>query len=232
MPIFLQAQDVYRIIQRELPPDDVYPDGAPDAFYSTSDSFATAKIIADYYSVLQNTYENNYPNTAVDRLADFEFLYFGYTLDASLSVDERRSRLLAKIRTQRRTTSADLLAAVYTVIDPSILAEIVPWGCGCNGWVLDVSQLEISTILNEFNGLERVGPNLCQLDAADYGFTQQQFEDLQAQAYTYEVRIYGYTLSETERFNLDQTLLQAEDARDLHIIVDGLNPNDAIGGDT
>lgn len=232
MPIFLSAQDVYRVIQRELPPVDVYPDGPATAFFSTADSMATAMVIRDYYGVQKNTYQNNYPISAVDRLPDFENLYLGYVQDSTLTTDQRRARLLSKIRTLRRTTADDMLAVVYTILDPSVQVEIAPWGCGCQGWVLDVSQLDITTILNEFNGLEKTGPNLCQLDAADYGLSPAAFARLQAQAYTYSVLIYGYTLSATERAELDSALSSAEPADSQHIILDGLNPSDSIGGDT
>lgn len=232
MPIFLTQNDVYRLLQRELPPDDVYPDGPATGFFSTADNMAVAKTIGDAYANLAEIYRNYYPTTAVERLADHEFTYFGYTLDGSLPIEDRRARLLAKIRTRRRTTEDDMLQAAYTVLDPSILVEVVPWGCGEAGWVLDVSQLDISTILNEFNGLERTGPGLCALTAADYGFTAEEFADLQNQAYTYEVRIYAHVLTANERADLERVLTAGEPARSRHLIYDGLDPADAIGGDT
>lgn len=230
MPIFLDQQSIYRLLQRELPPDDVYPDGAPSAFFSTADQFSVAGRVADAYVNLQNIYKNYYPVSAEETLADFEFLYFGYTLDATLTIAERRQKLLDKIRTRRRTTPDDLIATVHTLIPTSVLVEIVEWGNGGAGWMLDVSELEISTILNEFNQLDRTGPDLCQLGAEDYGLTPEEFARMQNEAYTYEVRIYGYTLSADERAQLETILSAAEPARSQHIIVDGLNPADSIGG--
>ena len=232
MPIFLTKDQIYRIIQRELPPQNVYPDGPASAFYSTADSYATAKIIGDSYDNLQNIYDNYFPQYATDRQGDWEDLILGKKLDASLSLQERRNRVISKIRSVRRTTPADILATVYTIIDSSILVEIAEWNCGCAGWVLDVSLLDISTILNGFNNLNRVGPDLCTLEAADYGLTPEEFANYQAEAYTYEVRIYGYTLTTEQRSDLDAALLQAEPARSVHIILDGLDPADSIGGDT
>lgn len=231
MPTYLTQEDVYRVLQRELPPDDVYPDGDPSGFFSTADQFSLAKVVADAYANQQSIYTNYFPTEAVERLSDHEIAFFGYSLDQTLTIDERRARLLSKIRTRRRTTQADILAEVYTILDPSILVEIVPWGCGCAGWVLDVSLLDISTILNEFNGLERTGPDLCSLDAADFGLTEEEFLRLRAEAYTYEVRIYGYTLTAEQRQAIDTALNAAEPVRSFHIIVDGLDPADAIGGD-
>lgn len=231
MPIFLQADDIYRMIQRELPPDDVYPDGPATAYYSTADSYATAQVIQDAYSAQQNIYANFFPTTAVERLSDFEQLYFGATQSNGLSTDSRRQRLLDKIRTLRRTTPQDVLATVYTVIDPSIKAEIVEYGNGQGGWMLDISELEISSILNEFNGMEVVGPDGCNItNLSQYGLTPEQWSRLEAQAYTYEVRIYGYTLTADERSALDVVLGSSEPCRSQHIIIDGLNPSDALGG--
>lgn len=232
MPIFLTQQDVYRILQRENPPDDVYPDGAPTAFFSTADQFSVAGRIGNAYANLESIYANYSPVTADKNLSDFEFMHFGYTLDSSLPLGDRRTRVLAKIRQRRRTTPDDLLKTVYTIVDASILVEIAEWGCGDAGWRLDISELDISTILNEFNGLEMVGPNLCQLDAGDYGLSPEEFARLQAEAYTYEVRIYGYTLTDDERFRLEQVLNEDEPARSAHIILDGLDPSDSLGGST
>lgn len=228
MAIFLTSEQIYRIIQRELPPQDVYPDGPASAFFSTADSYSTAKNLSDAYDNLSNIYDNYFPNFATDRQPDFELLYLGKQLDDSLTLQQRRDRVLSRIRSVRRTTADDMKATVYTIIDSSIPVEIVPWGCGCAGWILDVSLLDISTILNEFNNLNRVGPDLCSLDAADFGLTEQEFLDYRAEAYTYEVRIYGYTLTAQQREDLDAALNTAEPARSRHIIVDNVDPDDML----
>lgn len=232
MPIFLTTNQIYRIIQRELPPENVYPDGPASAFFSTADSYATAKTLGDAYSSLSNIYDQYFPQYSTDRLADWEVLVLGKNLPETLTLQQRRDRVLAKIRSQKRATPTDMRAIVYTIIDPSIPVEIVEWGCGDAGWVLDVSQLEVSTILNEFNNLNLVGPNLCAKDAADFGLTEQEFLDYRAQAYTYEVRIYGYTLTAQETIDLEEALSAGEPARSKHLVVDGLNPADMIGGTT
>lgn len=231
MPIFLTTDQIYRIIQRELPPENVYPDGPASAFFSTADSYATAKTIGDAYNSLSNIYDQYFPQYSTDRLADWEVLVLGKNLPETLTLQQRRDRVLAKIRSQKRATPTDMRALVYTIIDPSVPVEIAEWGCGDAGWVLDVSQLEISTILNEFNNLNLVGPDLCTKDAVDFGLTAQEFADYQAQAYTYEVRIYGYTLTAQELIDLEEALNAGEPARSRHIIIDGLNPTDLIGGD-
>lgn len=227
MPTFLTREQVNRIIQRELP--DGFPDGPATAFYSTADSDATAKVISDSYQSASAIYDNYFPNYATDRQADFEKLYLGGQLDASIPLQARRDRVIAKLRSQRRTTPQDIIQTVYTVIDSSIPVQIAEYGCGCAGWVLDVSELDISTILNGFNNLNLVGPDLCTKDAADFGLTPEEFAEYQKEAYFYEIRIFGYTLSEDERNALEQAVLQAEPARSQHLIVDGLDPDDMLG---
>ena len=232
MPQFLTTDQVYRIIQRELPPF-AYPDGPATAFFSTADSYATAGVLAKAYCAASAIYDNYFPNYAQDAVSplpgqgDFEKLYLGQQLEASIPIEERRSKVIEKIRSLRRTTEADILATVYSVISTTIPVEIVPWGCGCNGWMLDVSQLDISTVLNGFNGLEAVGIGPCAGPAA-FGLSAEDFALLQGEAYSYDVRIYGYTLSDTERAALEQALLAAEPARSMHYILDGLDPDDML----
>jgi hypothetical protein len=231
MPIFLQESDIYRIIQRELPPDDVYPDGPATAFYSTADSFATAQVIRDAYESQQNIYENYFPNIAEDRLADFEFTYFGYFLDSALSVAERRARLLTQIRTLRRTTPQDMKDVVHTIISDSVVVEIIEWGNFSGGWFLDESQLDIETFLNGYSLLNATGEEAGCSDGSDYGIDAETWLLMREDAYTYEVRIYDYTLSSTERSQIDAALKKAEPARSRHIITDGLDGADTIDGE-
>jgi hypothetical protein len=232
MPTFLTTQQIYRIIQRELPPGKVYPDGPASAFFSTADSYATAKVFGDAYSNLQRIYDNYFPQYADELQPEWENLVLGKQLSDALTLQERRDRVVAKIRSRRRTTPEDIIATVHTIIDPSILVEIAEWGCITAGWELDESELDISTILNEFNNLNRVGPDLCTLDAADFGLTEEEFLRYKEQAYTYEIRVYGYTLSAEEREDIENAVLAAEPARSRHILLDGLDPNDSIGGST
>lgn len=231
MPIFLTRNQVYRILQRELPPEDVYPDGPPTAFFSTSDNDSTAAVVAQAYSNLERIYENYFPQSADERQVDWELRTFGYELSGNLTLQERRDRVLARIRQQRRTTPGDIKAEVYTVIDSSVSVEIVEWGCGDAGWILDVSELEISTILNGYHRLNPTGPNLCSLDAAGFGLTEEEYLEMREEAYTYEVRIYSYTLTSDEAAALEKVLLDAEPVRSRHFVFDGLDPADMIDGD-
>lgn len=237
MPYFLTREDIYSVFQRENPTD-VYPDGAPTATFANSDILATAITFEAGYNNLSRIYDNYFPQFADEKISDFETLYFGMQSDSSLPLQQRRDRIVAKIRTQRRTTQQDMINTVYSVIDSSIPVEIATLNCnGPNGgaaWILDESQLDINTYLNEFSGVQFwfINGDFCNATAADLGLTPQQLIDYQNQAYTYEVLIYGYTLSAQERTLIDQALNQNEPARSLHVILDGLNPANMINGDT
>jgi hypothetical protein len=233
MPIFLTQNDIYRMIQRELP-EGAYPDGPPSAFFSTADSFATAKTLGTAYSNLGQIYDNYFPQHCdSSAIVDWEELVLGMQQDQSLTLSQRQDRVVSRIRSQRRTTPPDILSIVYSVIDSSIPAEIVEWGCDEGGWVLDVSQLDIETILNGFSGVQfGFRTDWCSVTAAQLGISQQDYLNYRQEAYTYDVRIYGYTLTALQRQILDLALSEGEPARSAHVIVDGLNPADMIGGST
>lgn len=232
MPKFLTQDEIYRMLQRESP-EGVYPDGEPSLYYSTAEMYSVAKTLETAYQKLERIYENYFPQTADENLTDWEETVFGFQLDSSLTLQERRDRVLAKIRSQRRCTPPDILATVYTVVNSDIPVEIVEWGCEDGTWILDESQLDISTILNGPQKFAVTGDAIsCPITAAQFGITQEELEAMQEEAYTYEVRIYGYTLTALELMALEKALLEAEPARSQHIISDGLDPNDMIEGDS
>lgn len=208
MPIFLQPNDLYRIIQRELPPDDVYPDsGDPTRFYSTADSFATARVLSDYYGIQQQTYNNYFPVSATganNRLSDHEITYFGYNLSASLSIAQRLALLLAQIRRQVAPTPWDILTLALTFVPVGVSIGIAPYNDlgDAQNWQLGVSLLGINTNLS-YNDSDPVeGPK---------------------NAFGYEVRIFDYTLTPEQYTALDLALTKQEPARSFHVIRQNLN---------
>lgn len=228
MAIFLSRDQIYRMLQRELP-EKVYPDGAPSAFFSTADNSSIAGVISDSYSNLKNIYDNYWPQHAVERLPDWETMIFGFNLDASLSLTERRNRVLAKFRTRRGITKPDMEAVVRGVLGDSVLFDIIEWGCSTGGWILDESQLDIETYLNGSNLVDATGPDLCGKVPSDFGLTQEEWEIAQEEAYTYEVLVYGHVLTAAEYAEIDRQLNIEEPARSRHIITDNLDPNDLLG---
>lgn len=233
MPKFLIQDEIYRLIQRELP-EDVYPDGAPSNFKSTASVYAKAKTLESAYANLNKIYNNFFVQDADEQIADWETKVFGYSLDSSLSLEEKRQALLEKIRNRSRTTPADMKALVYQVIPFSVNVEIIEWNCGGGGWILDVSMLDISTILNAHHGLTFIGDtDLCGKDATDWGLSEEDFEDYQNQAYSYTVAIYNYTLTSAQREQIENLLNAGEPYRSRHEIVDGLDyDTEALGGES
>lgn len=230
MPDFLDRQRLYRALQRELP-EDVYPDGAPSGFYSTADMDSVADCAATGYANLERVYENYFPQDADERIDAWEVKAFGYNLPASLTLQERRDRVVAKLRARNGISKPDIVDVVKSIIGTDKTVEIREWGCADGGWMLDISQLDIETILNGQNLVDATGALLCEGPPSAYGKTDAEWAEMQEEAYTYDVLIYGYTLSAAERRTLDETLDAAEPARSTHHILDGLEPPDLINGD-
>jgi hypothetical protein len=231
MPHFLTRAEVYRLLQRELP-DNVYPDGAPDAFYSTAEQDSVADVIATGYANAERIYANYWPKTADERIADWEITAFGKKLREGLSLDERRDRVAVKIRSRKGLTRSDMVAVVQSIIGSDKSVEVAGWGRPEGGWIIGVSELGISTILNGARMLDATGSAICEADPADFGKTADDWVVMQQQAYTYSVLIYGYTLTADEAIDVEAALLDAEPARDRHVIYDGLNISNRIDGAT
>ena len=231
MPKFLTRAEVYRLLQRELP-EGAYPDGQEDAFYSTADMASVAACAASGYTNLERIYENYWPQSANERLLDWQILAFAKLLSSGLSVAEQQDRITQKIRSRKGLTVQDMKDIVLSVIGSDKLVDVIEWNCSSGGWMIGVSQLSINTFLNGYRMVDAVGPNLCEQTPADFGLTEEQWQGMREQAYTYEIRIYGYTLSANEYTEIDETLSVYEPARSQHKITDGLDPNDQLDGDT
>lgn len=228
MPYFLSRDEIYKILQRELP-EGVYPDGAPSSYYSTADMAAVGDVVASGYRNAERIYDNYWPRTADEKLSDWEILAFGRVLPLGLGLNARRDRVEQKIRTRKGLTIQDIKDTVLSVIGTDKLVDVVEWNCVTQSWMLDYSELGISTILNNYRMSDVAGEDLCEKTAADFGLSEEVFEEMKTQAYTYEVRIYGYELNSDELFELNQSLDAAEPARSTRRIVDGLNPETMLG---
>ena len=232
MPTFLEIHDIYRMIQRELP-DSGYPDGSPSAWFSTADSGATAKCISTLYKNMQLVYNNEFPQTANEQIADWEVKVFGAPADSSVPLESRQQRIINQLQWQKTLDKTDILA-ICAIAVGDLDMDIRFWNGDPNGvWVLGESQLGVTTFLGgslQFR-FGQFSP-LCQPNAVALGITQQQLSDMQSNAYTYEVVIYDYTLTASQYATLDKYLTRYEPARSAHVITSGVSSVNKPGGDT
>lgn len=232
MAIFLEVNEIYRLMQKELP-EGVYPDGAPSAFYSTASIYAKSQLFSEAYENIETVYNNYFPQTADEKQADWEIKVFGTTLDGSLNLAARRQRVIAKIRARPGITKQDMINVVKGVIGEDKDVAIGEWNCDGGSWLIGVSELGVDTILSGAN-LSSItsflypGIDLCDINPADYGLTDEQWQEMRTSAYTYSVLIYSYTMTDAEREEVDELLSIAEPARSAHVIYDGLDPADHI----
>lgn len=229
MPKFLNREEIYRILQRELP-EDLYPDGPASAFFSTADMDATAQTLETNYNQQQIIYANTFPQTTDERIAAWEIKVFGKNSDVSLTLQEKIDRILARLRSERGINVQAIKDAINETVS-GLDFEIVE-SCSGGCWLLDESELDISTVLCGSSQVDTTGNGLCGGDPADFGKTDEEWAIAQEEAYTYEVRIYTTVLTTEERNVLDEVLNETEPARSTHLIFDGLDPADKIDGGT
>ena len=222
MSYFPTADELYTIIQTaSIPFAD--PNGDPSKYYILASKYAFIECVSDLYQQLKYIYENNYPQTVndVDKILKWEQMVFGFTLADNLTLSERIDRVLTKIRNPTNFTIPDLIALVKAIIGSDKDVRIIEWNNDGGTWVLDESELGVDTYLGGYNPANLLNYD-CSKTAADYGLTEEEFLEIKTQAYTYEVQIYGYTLTDLERSYIDRLLKDNEPARSLHVITDNL----------
>lgn len=148
--LFLDRNTIYRIIQRELPGPDVYPDGAPDAFFSTSDSMSTAIVLEGVYNAASGTYNEMFPGSSVDRIDDWCQAVFGQKFDATVTLIEKQQRVLTKLQKIPSLSTWALLTLALSYVPAGTFVRLFHF-CGPNGnhgnWILGQSQLGYDTYL-------------------------------------------------------------------------------------
>lgn len=233
MPIFLTQQQAYRLLQRLLP-SDVFPDGAPSAFFHTAEMWSYALNIQSAYGNASGIYQNFFPQSCdAGTIGFWELKCFGVVNPQGLStLAERQQIVVSYLHTAAPGISQPAMVQVVNRTIPGLTFEVVAWCCGQGegGWVLDESQLDIETYLNDDTQFALpVGPNLCSQTPADWGMTQEDWDNLLSMAYTYEVRIYGTTLTTAQRTVLSASLTTYGPARSQFVINDGLDISELLG---
>lgn len=244
MPKFLNREELYRLIQRELP-ENAYPDGAPSAFFSTADSDSTADVAATGYSTLERIYDNYFPQSANEKIDDWEIFVFGKIINSNLTLSERQEKVVVKLRERKDMSLWTMLVGVL---------EFLPFGTSVqifeqcdtfdNCWKLSVSKLGNGTflgcthriILNSFDaychpsfyywtlGVSKLGVNT-RLAPKKVSFdpnklSSRAWHRQQFKAYGYGVYVFEHTLTMEERDNISSFLNAQAPARSSFYIVD------------
>lgn len=241
MPKFLTQQEIYRILQRELP-EGVYADGPPSAFFTTADMYATASGISGLYAKMQRVYDNYFPQYADEKIEDWETFVFN-KIQTGLSLPGRRTKVINQLKLRPSLSLWEILTAAANFVPVGTFVQVVEWGCrdgSAWGWKLGSSRLGSETVLGW--GYSKIGPDgadLCdyvigdgwRLGTSHLGsetrlqgsLTYDEFVGAQMRAYMYEVRIFGYSLTPQEWLDLDLLLRRKEPARSGHVVLDGLS---------
>lgn len=229
---FPNIEDIFDLIMSELP-NGVYPQDRADdpdfdkRSFSSSELRAHAQTFSLIYNNLKSIYENKFASTVnIDGISQWEKDYFKFSQDASLSFEERRQKLIAKVRALGRLSLPYIDSVVGAILDPLGLPyDILPYSGQNNGningtWIFEESLLDLDTFLGALDpiiGAQQPNPLDCNLDYAAAGLTLQDLLDIQETAYKYEVRIFGNADANTLSL-LDRTLTSVEPARSTHFI--------------
>lgn len=238
MPKFLSREEVYRLLQRELP-EGVYADGAPSAYYTTADMDSVADVVATGYGNLQRIYDNYFPQlaTVLEKLKDWEIKMFGYQLPDALTEQQRRDKVIAKVRKQPRIHKWEILTLIASFLPEGKYVQVVEL-CTDNqkSWSIGESLLGITTLLKfDENLAETLGIDVqkwCEFVStklhwrlsndglgdttylAEYSWTD--IASIQKKAFGYEIRIFDYTFSAADFLQVDKEVTAAEPARSAH----------------
>jgi hypothetical protein len=216
MAKFLTRAELFRLLQRELP-ENVYPDGAPEAFLSTASIDAKAKTLADAYAAIAQLYGNFFPQTASEQIDEWEVKVFGYKTTESLTEPERINRILARLRAQPDLSRWSILLQVANII-PGVIVDLV-----------EPAQLDQNVGQDLKGDLSDLvwGPDWTAGDPAPSGVTvtdilrndQAELYALRNRVFKYTLLVYSDTLSAAIKASIEETLTIAEPARSAHSVV-------------
>lgn len=242
--IFPEVETLLKILLSELP-EGVYADDLADdadpakRSVSSSEMRAAAQMLSNLYDNLSDVNSDKFISTiTIGGLPYWEKQLFTSAQDSSQSFDTRKANLLAKIRANGGISLPAIHDVVAGVLG-SIPFEIITY-CGMaddgntGGWVLDQSPLDEGTFLGLLDPIRGAGrdpgivPLDCNLNFGAAGISAQDLLDIQATAYTYEVRVFGNASSATLSL-LDKQLTALEPARSAHVITNNapapIDPN-------
>lgn len=232
MAHFLTQTQLYRLIQRELPVD-AYPDGQPSAFFSTADSDATAKVYATAYTNLQRIYDNFFPQSADEKIDDWvKKMFIGNSFDVGITLQDKRDRIIAKIRKQPEITQWEILKLVASYLPAGKFVQVRENKCptpltlteiyGMDpGYDYDFEDLGIDSslwcdVVHDQGwklGVDLLGDTTY---LSKYGYLPIIIP--QIKAFGYQIRIFDYAVSGLSYDQMVREVNSAEPARSLHFI--------------
>lgn len=239
-PYFLNTEEFLDVFLGELPAGVYATDRAnnPNPLkrsYSSAEFRAHANILSDLSEQALAVYQNFFITTLQpDGIGQWEIDFFGSIQDGSQSFDQRKQNLFAKYRATGGISLPYISSIIEGILGPKGLTyAILPLSGQTNddgdtgAWILGYSSLGQNTYLAALDPLvgerQDLTPLDCSMDYAAAGLTIDQLHDIQATAYTYEVRIYGDADNATIAA-LDAALTKYEPARSTHIIMNNATP--------
>lgn len=242
MPRFLTREELYRLLQRELP-EGLYADGPPSAFFTTSSIDSKAGTLETAYDNLERIYENYFPQTADEKIKDWiDKAFIGVSFEDAVTLQDKRNRVIAKLRKKPTLALWEVLTLIAGYLPPGKYVQIVE-NCSASGsWVLGESMLGLTTVLGltpTLASLGIIGEDWCEFVSAHRGWVLGQSElgvdtDLaeigfleviqpQIQAYGYEIRIFETAVTGTSFDQMERQIKETEPARSVHLIRQNLS---------
>lgn len=239
MAIFLNADQVYRLFQRELP-EGAYSDVEYSKALTTSSVYAKAVTFKQFYDNMALVYANMFPQSSEDKIDDWVTKAFNVKFPAGTTLTAKRDAVVAKIRSQPNLTNWQILTSMAGFLPEGTYVQVHS-DCGFgDGWPLGARKLGTNTRLG-INGID----SLVDIDFTDWcnfltnlewrlgrgklGVTthlsKYDFSDIvrrQRNAFSYEIRVFAPITMELKQ-SMDLEASRIEPARSGHIIRDNLN---------
>lgn len=194
MPTFLDAEQVYRIFQRELP-EGVYADSEYPLHLTTASIYAKSVTVRSAYQNLEKIYNNLFPQTSDEKIDDWTVKAFGAKFPAGTTLTDKQNAIIAQIRSQPDITKWNLLKKIVSFLPEGIFAQVyftcdqtppvdslvdIDFTTWCDfiqnlHWRLGVDKLGVSTYLGIYPYLDVVNRQL-----AAFGYKIRIFENASA----------------------------------------------------
>jgi len=215
MAIFLNRAKLYRILQREAP-EDVYPDGAPNQYLSTADNDAIAGTLETCYSTMSSIYADMFPMTT-NNIEAWELKVFNETYIGTLSLEDRRNRILAFLRNQPDLSYWTIITTVAAMVPAGSAVRIINRGKNNPSVTAQIMGDNADLVWNrDWTAGDPAPAGVTVTD--DIRNNYSSMLTVRETAYSYDVILYGTAIT-TELMNtIDAMLTQIEPARSAHTI--------------